>query len=83
MKNKEEKRNNERINRRVFNKRGKKYLAINGRAIPFDDYDENGRPVIKPWIVRDKDENGKDRVRVKVPSLSIKIKSSNNEQRNI
>jgi len=65
---------NKKVN--VFIRNGQKYLRIGERAIPFDDYDDNGVPVIKPKIERTKDENGKEHVRIKIPSLTIKHKTN-------
>ena len=65
----------------VFVKNGQKYLRMGDKAIPFDSYGKNGLPIIKPTIIKDKDENGKDRIRIKIPNLIIKYKI--NGERNI
>jgi len=60
----------------VFVKNGQKYLKLGDKAIPFDSYGKNGLPLIKPKVIRDKDENGKPRLRIQIPTLKIKTKSN-------
>lgn len=64
----------------IITKGKQKYLKIGTRAIPFDDVDENGRPVIKPKIKRSK-VNGKDKLTITIPALRINYKV--NGKRNI
>lgn len=51
---------------------GQKYLKVGDKAIPFDEYDKSGRPIIKPTIERIERPGGKIDVVVKVKCLKIK-----------
>lgn len=51
---------------------GKKYVRVGNKLIPYNKVDKNGKPIIQPKIVKDKDEKGKEIVRVKIPCLNIK-----------
>lgn len=62
--------------KRVFTKNKQKYVKIGSQAVPFDDYDENGLPLIKPKVTKTKDKNGKEHVKLTIPSLKIKYKKN-------
>jgi len=58
----------------VFEKDGQKYLRIGDKAVPFDDYDAAGKPIIKPKIeVREHPDGRRDTI-VKIPALQIRSK---------
>lgn len=60
----------------VFEQDGKTYLRIGDKAIPFDGYDENGKPVIKPVITTVEHPDGRKDVTVHVPCLTIQPKQN-------
>lgn len=55
----------------IFEHEGKTYLRIGDKAVPFDRYDENGKPVIVPVIETTEHPDGRKDVTVKVPFLTI------------
>jgi hypothetical protein len=59
----------------TFEKNGKKYMRIGDKAIPFDDYDKEGRPIIKPKVETKEYPDGRKDATVKIPALTIKGKS--------
>ena len=60
----------------IIEKGKKKYLKIGERAIPFDGYDKNGKPVIKPRVLRTVHPNGRVDVKITIPSLKINYKKN-------
>lgn len=61
---------------KIIKKDGKEYLKIGDRAVEISGYDKNGKPVIKPRVERIKDKNGKEHVKIIMPSLKIRIKNN-------
>jgi len=55
----------------IFESNGQKYIKIGDKAIPFDDYDESGNPIIKPKIEKITHPDGRTDVKVKITSLRI------------
>lgn len=55
----------------VFEQDGQTYLRIGDKAIPFNGYDVNGKPVIKPVVETIIRPDGQRDVTVKVPFLTI------------
>ena len=60
----------------IIEKEGKKYVKIGNRAVEFEDYDENGIPIIKPKIEKTKHKNGKVDIKITIPSLRINQKTN-------
>jgi len=58
-------------NRSIFEQDGQKYLRIGNKAIPFESFGPDGKPVIKaiPHVTEHPD--GRRDVRVEVPCLII------------
>ena len=60
----------------IIEKGKKKYLKIGERAIPFDDYDRKGKPVIRPRVLRTVHPNGRIDIQITIPSLKINYKKN-------
>lgn len=61
---------------KIITQDGQDYIQIGERAVPFI-MDSEGNVVVKPVIEKSVDENGQEKVTVKIPSLKIKL--SNNK----
>ena len=59
----------------VFEKDGQKYLRIGSRAIPFQDFDAAGRPIIKPRVEHSV-KDGKPVVTIHLPSFKLNLAES-------
>lgn len=64
--------------KRIFEKDGQKYLRIGNKAIPFNDVDKHGKPIIKPEIIKTKTKDGKENIIIKLPALKVRIKNNQN-----
>lgn len=60
---------------KTFKDGKQEYLRIGDKAIPIDR-DENGKPVIKPKIEKTIGKDGKPHVKIKIPTMQIRIKSN-------
>ena len=58
-------------NPNVFEHEGKTYLRMGDKAIPFEGYDQDGKPIIKPVIENIEHPDGRKDVIVHIPCLII------------
>ncbi len=56
---------------RIIIKDGQKYMLIGDKAIPFDSFDENGKPIIKVESKETPNDRGGKDVEVRIPCLKI------------
>lgn len=55
----------------IFTHEGRQYVRFGDKAIPFESFDENGKPIIKPVIENIEHPDGRKDVIVHVPFLTI------------